>query len=64
MSKLFEMFTPVLSCVRSVALIVLFVAASVFLFRGCELTINYNGDPIASPGFAIPDDVTITWQDR
>lgn len=59
-----KMDEHVLKCMRSVALIVLCFAASVFLFRGCELTINYNGDPMASAGFEIPDDVTITWKDR
>jgi len=49
---------------KFLALTILVVAVSVFLVQGCELTINYNGDPMASAGFEIPDDVTVTWKDR
>ena len=49
---------------KMAVLAMLIVVMFVFLVRGCEFTINYNGDPMASAGFEIPDDVTVTWKDR
>lgn len=46
------------------ALTVFIVAMLVFALRGCEVTLNYNGDPMASAGFEIPDDIGITWTDQ
>jgi hypothetical protein len=53
-----------IDCLKMAVLAMLIVIMSVFLVRGCELTINYNGDPMASAGFEIPDNVTVTWKDR